>query len=297
MWKIRHIGYLLAIALLTASCDEESVGKSELNTAGAIDSTRTSLLNVSGKLFSIPSPIQTALLIKKSGSAYYRKSLSETRDVSSLVSNNEKALCLGMYGTDMAYASLFEDGQQSLSYYKALQTLTDELEIQGAFDADLLKRLGKNVANADSLLYISGSFYQDADAYLKGNDRYDIAALVLTGGWVEASYLTAMAAANGNDAARDRLAVQKESIATLCDVLGMTANDAFKNGKVMAELDSINTLFKDVNYSYTYEKPVVNVEAKLTKITSKCSYTFEDELFTELKTRIDRVRAELIPIQ
>lgn len=293
---IRFFGWsaLCMLVLTLTSCDEQSVGgESEMQNV-KIDSSRTDIVNISGNLFSIPSPIQTAILIKETDTPYNRESLSEVQNAQNYAGKNSKALNLGVYGTDMAYASLYDDGQTALRHFKAVENLANELEIKNAIDPSLIKRLGSNVGNPDSLLLLSGKFYRAADAYLKENERYDIAALILAGGWVESAHLTALAANNGNYKARQRLAAQKKSIETLCKALKELGNEKFLNSDLKANLDSLNMQFDEVTYNYTYEKPETKPEEKTTIIKSNSSYEISDEQLAAISNKIEEIRSSII---
>lgn len=294
--RTHSCGFLILfamIALLTA-CNEQTVSDGSDMKNVEIDSTRTDILNVSGKLFSIPSPIQTALLIKRTNTPYNREALSNSKNSDNYQTKASRALNLGVYGTDMAYSSLYDDSQTALKYFKAVDNLANALEIKGAIDPSIVKRLGSNVGNSDSLLILSGKFYRAADNYLKANERYDIAALVLAGGWIESSYLTVKAAKNGNEAARKRLAAQKESIETLCEVLGQLDDKEFSSGEIKMKLDSLNSVFKKIEYVYTFEKPVTIPETKTTKITSKTDYNLSDAQLAAIASRIEDIRSLII---
>ena len=59
-----------------------------------------------------------------------------------------------------------------------------------------------------------------ADQYLKNNDRDDVSALVLVGGWVESLYLTVSDAAALKDAAMvNRIGEQKNTLNALIQLL------------------------------------------------------------------------------
>ena len=292
--NITFFSILGLFGLSLSSCDELTVSKnSELKNI-EIDSTKTNLVNVAGKLFSIPSPIQTAILIKDSDVPYNREVLNDPASVTNYSTKNERALNLGVYGTEMAYTSLYDDNQWSLRYYKAIEKLSEELEIKGALSPTLVKRLGNNIGNTDSLLFLSGKFYEAADQYLKENERYELAALILTGGWVESNYLTALSANAGNEPARERLAAQKKTINTLCDVLHSSTDSQFKSGITMKQLDSLKNAYSTVKHAYTFVKPETNAETKTTIINSESKFNLTDEELADISARIERIRNSII---
>lgn len=92
----------MVMAFALGSCDERTVEKKTEVNQQKPDSTKANIINVSGKLFSIPSPIQTALLIKDSEEDYRSEILADGGRYSDFSTKMEKAMNLGVYGTDMA---------------------------------------------------------------------------------------------------------------------------------------------------------------------------------------------------
>ncbi len=281
------------ILLFAASCGEKSIEKSEQEKAMSLDSAKSNLVNVSGELFSIPSPIQTAMLIQESGAEYRPELLNDSEGYSEYETNTQKAMNLGVYGTDMAYSSLYQDGQKALSYFKAIDDLAKDLGVISAISPDLVKRLGANADNPDSLVYLIGRFYEEGDAYLKKNERYDIASLVILGGWIESSHLSAQSATEGNLAARDRVAQQKESSSTIVKVLNKTADQNFKKSDLYQVLDSIAEAYANVETSYNFERPETDASKKLTVIKSKTSYQVSDSLLNSIAGLLESARTKI----
>ncbi len=284
---------LLAAAWLS-SCGEQGLRSSDDTSSVELDSNKTTLIGVSGKMFSIPSPVQTALLIRNADVAYNGAALHDPSKADTYQTRAAQAMNLGVYGTTMAYASLYDDGQLALRNYKAVDKLANNLGIIGAIDANLVKRLAANVSNADSLLVLSGQFYRAADEYLKENERFDIASYVLLGGWAEASYLTSLAASEGVEASIQRLAEQKESVKTLLDVLNSTAEDSFKKSEAFQTLAKINTAYSQVSRTYTYAAPEVIPEQKTTRIHSQSTYTMSAEVQKEITELLNVLRNAIL---
>ncbi|MFN2422747.1 MAG: hypothetical protein ABR572_03125 [Cryomorphaceae bacterium] len=288
--RIPHLFFAALAGAVLFSCGEQGLRSGDEVTTVDVDSTKSNLVNVSGKLFSIPSPVQTALLIRNADVPFNRDDLSNLDNFGDYVSKASQAMNLGVYGTDMAYSSLYDDGQSALRFYKGVDKLSRLLGILGAIDQNLVQRLGANVGNADSLLLLSGKFYSEADQYLKENERYDIAAYVLIGGWAEATHLTAIAAAGGTKASRDRLAEQGQTVKTLIDVLEDTAEDEFKSGEVMELLRELSLAYNSVEKQYEYVEPVTNTQKKTTSIKSVSKYQMSDETFELIKERVAKLR-------
>jgi len=271
---------LIAIIALTVSCDERTAENGGDVSQVDVDSSKSTIVNVSGKLFSIPSPIQTASLIDRENTPYRIDALADYNLADNIPERNMKALNLGMLGIDMVYSSFYDDAQNSLKYYKAVDKLAVDLELKSAIDQELIKRVGSNVDNADSLIYLSSSFYQALDAYLKENDRSEIATLVLTGAWVESTMLTAI---SESKPAKEALAAQKKASATLYKLI---AKIELGNNDFSEQLDSLNTSFANIEKEYQYVTPEVIPDQKKTIIKSESSYKLSDSLYTDIQMRL-----------
>lgn len=282
-----------AIILSLLSCGEKSIEKSKEQDAATVDSSKSTIVDVSGELFSIPSPIQTALLIKNSKAEYRPEWLADADNYNEYETNTQKAMNLGVFGTDMAYASLYENGQKALTYFKALDNLAKDLGGGSAISPDLIERLGANAENSDSLVYLTGRFYEEGDAYLKKNERYDIAGLIILGGWVESSHLTAQSALEGNREAQNRLAQQKKSSSTLMQVLEKTTDSNFKKSDLYQVLDSIAMAYTGVQVSYSYEKPQTDPVKKLTVLKSRTDYQVSDSLLQSIAALLASARTKI----
>jgi len=68
--KINNFWFSLIILLLVVGCAEEAKKKSKDQKEKKEEKRNTNLFEIEGKVFSIPSPIQTAFLLKNSGAAY-----------------------------------------------------------------------------------------------------------------------------------------------------------------------------------------------------------------------------------
>ena len=95
-------GFALAAVLMVGCVSDvkKAEDNGEAKTA-KVDSSGAQLLTIGGSMFSIPSPIQTAMLIEKSGADYSKGFLNDAKKVSTYATNYQKALNLGVYGADV----------------------------------------------------------------------------------------------------------------------------------------------------------------------------------------------------
>ncbi len=254
------------------------------------DTIKTTQFNFSGELFSVPSPIQTALLIQKSGITYDKSILLSSSNVNKFSTDYSRSLNLGIYGADLGYVSLYNQTQDALSYLGAVKQLADKLGISAAFDASTMERIQKNVTNKDSMMVLVGIAYRSSDAYLKNNQRSDVSSLVLAGGWIESLYFSVNAfKAKPNEEIKRRIAEQKQTLNSLIKILGMNTGNA-DVVELTKQLTDLSKVYEGVILKYNFVEPTTDTVKKVTYINSTSEVTISEEQLTQISTKIVEIR-------
>jgi hypothetical protein len=254
-------------------------------------------LRIGGKFFTIPSPVQTAFLIKEEGSAFNSELLNKAENGDTYTTSFKKALNMGIYGADMGYITLYENTDLSLKYLKAVRKIAGELDLAGAFNDKLAERFSSNMENQDSMLVFVNEAYKNADDYLKNNDKSNIAALVVVGGWVEAVYFASQSAVETkNQKLINRVAEQKQALTNLIAMLksleGYTEVEEYED--LTIELEDLLTHFEGINFKYEYVEPVTDPVKKVTNINSKNTIEISDETLTKIVEGVKEIRNSMI---
>lgn len=279
-------------ALFAAGCSGDDA--KDPDSLPPVDSTQTTILNVNGEIFSIPSPIQTAFLIKGSGASYNKEILNPSNKSSDYSTNFSKALNLGIYGADLGYVTIYDQNQDAIGYLNSAKKLADELGVSGAFDANTIERFAKNLGNKDSMLVLVGVAYRSSDAYLKNNDRSDVSGLVLAGGWLESlHFATSVYKAKPNEDVKRRIAEQKSSLQSLIKLLTQFYSQP-EYTEFIDNLNDLSTVFDGVEFKYTYEKPTTDAEKKLTTITSKSEVNITPEQIESITQKVKSIRSQIV---
>jgi hypothetical protein len=279
-------------AVMISSCGPDE-GKDDEN-IDPVDSTQTTILNVNGEIFSIPSPIQTAFLIKNSGATYNKEILNAPGKSSQYSTNFSKALNLGIYGADLGYVTIYDQTQDAIGYLNSAKKLADELGVSGAFDANTIERFTKNLGQKDSMLVLVGVAYRSSDAYLKNNDRNDVSGLVLAGGWVESLYFaTNVYKIKPSEDVKRRIAEQKSSLQSLVKLLTQYYSQP-EYTEFIDNLNDLSTVFDGVEFKYTYEKPSTDAEKKITTINSKSEVKITPEQIESISQKIKSIRSQIV---
>jgi hypothetical protein len=260
------------------------------------DTIKTSVLNVGGELFSVPSPMQTAVLVQKTGLPYDKSVLNPASLSNKYSTDDLRALILGVYGADLGYVSIYNQSQDALGYLAAIKQLTDQLGLSAAFDPPTMQRIRDNITNKDSMMALVGLAYRASDAYLKDNQRNGIGGLILTGGWIESMHFSLSAfKARPSDQIRYRVAEQKQALSSIIKILAQNESPHAKEIGVM--LQELSKVYEGITFKYTYAEPKTDTVKKVTYINSSTEITVTDEQLAAISEKIGAIRNRITGAQ
>lgn len=266
--------------------DEQSETKEEKKDAN--------LLKIGGKVFSVPSPIQTAFLLKSSGAAYSSEMLSPTSNASNLATTAKKALNLGVYGADMGYATIYDQTQDAISYMAITKRLSSELGMTNIFDQNMLQRFESNLGNQDSLLALVSDAFKSADSYLKTNEQNDLSVLILAGGWIETlHFATNIVKSKDDQNIKNRIGEQKMTVKNLVNLM-LPYQDNKAVADVINQLNELKDIYNGIEFNYTYKVASTDEETKTTTINSISTVEMSPELLAEISQRVEAIRSSIL---
>lgn len=249
---------VVSFALFSCSDTDDETAANE-NDSATID-VNQEVVSAENVFVYVPSPIETAGLLKDAGAKYDPDLLNIPQNVSKYSTTASRALNLGVYGTDLAFAGIFDQHSETMLYMDCTGKLADALHVSSAFNADRTKRLEANMNNRDTVLSIITDSYWDCDALLHENHQPQASALMIAGGWVEGLYLACKVAeeTNNNDI-RIRIAEQRSSLDKLIVLLDKQHHSDVQ--PVVDELKKLKVLF-DALPKPSATSPVVTTDSK-----------------------------------
>ena len=252
--------------------------------------------------YSLPSPLETAMLIKSAGAEYNEQLLNSLSNVSKYTTNKSMALNLGIYTTDLSFCSLFDQTQTSLKYMDATRKLAEAMDIKDAIDEETMKRLEDNLNNRDVVMDIISETFLNSSSYLKENERQAVAAIVLVGGWIEGLYLATQLVGDkpieGNKLV-DRIAEQKLSFSIVDRMLAdnKVNEKGEENGDIISlinDLENLKKAYSKITVQTSAIKVEPNAQTNVTTLKSQTKITVTPEAFKELKGAINTLRTNFI---
>lgn len=304
--RLTHVLFLFGLLVLVGSCKS---GKNQQDKEGGLESylSEEDIFNDIDKakkiFYSLPSPLETAMLLKTAGITYNEQILNGLDNVDKYSTNKSKAVNLGIYTTDLSYASLFDQSQTCIKYMDVTKKLANEMGINDAVDEETLRKLEQNLNNREVVMDIISETFLNTSAYLKENDQQDVAAIVLVGGWIEGLYLGTQMIGNApveNNKLVDRLAEQKLSFSIVERMLqenrmnqkGEENRDVIE---LINELHALKMAFDKIEVQTSAVKvDQESTAGEVTQLKSQTKIKVTSEAFKELQTSVASLRNNFV---
>jgi hypothetical protein len=245
---------------------------------------------------SIPSPLEVSYLIKEIGTSYHRDALNNPDFVDQYTNNYKMALNLGIYSTDLGYANIYDKNQDALNYLNAVKKLADGLRIGEFFDYSTIRKLMQNNGNLDSLLQQTTSNFEKINNELNRQKREYLSILILTGGWLEANYLTTLVYKESeNEKLKEKIGEQKIVLDKILQVLKVYRSKQNFSGFI-ADMEELKRAYDNVTINIKVGQPkmeLIGNEIVMTD-TNETVVTITDQDVKKIASLVQSIRDKLI---
>ncbi len=265
---------VLLVGCLLFSCgssaekqDEETVISD--STVKAVEKTKLSAQNVFN---SLPDRKELLKLVAENKLDYDTEILNQPDNVKNYNTETFIALNLGVYGSDLSVAGVFEQTQESILFLKCVNSLSQKLGVNKAFDQSMFDRMDAQRDNKDSTLQIITIAFKQADEILKANNRPATSALIIAGVWIEGFYTSCQISKKTPSEGIVKAILQhKETLDNIIVLLGQSdlnkdqmfiLNDLTTISGIMGEIISQ----KDIKYTY---ETIMPADEAVTRLRSK----------------------------
>lgn len=294
------VSYLIVFGLFIVSCS--SGGKKrdkvevDMNTLSQ-DSVAIEGIKAAKQIFySLPSPLETAMILKRAGAKYNEEILNSVDNASRYSTNRSMALNLGIYSTDLSYSSLFDQTQASIKFMTASKKMAEGLGILNAIDNSVIQKLEENVNNRDVILDIISETLLNTNSNLEENDRVAIGSIILVGGWVEGLYIATTLVEDFKSTDNElvaRIIDQKLSLNTVINLLNQNKDNPDIKA-VMEDINAIKLIYEQVQISVSGVEAVPDKKSGVTTLRSKNVSSVSPEVFSKLKSKVSEIRNKYI---
>jgi len=275
---------------------EENTNQEDEFVTAIDDQTQERFQTAKRIFYSLPSPIETANILQKAGATYDESLLNPIENQSGYITNLSMALNLGIYSTDLSYASLFDQTQVTLNYIEVAKKLADGLNILDAINETTIQRLEDNINNREIIIDIISETLLNSSSYLKEKGLESTATIILVGGWVEglhiATRLVGDASIKDNKIV-ERIVDQKLSVDFIINLLQEATEDP-DAAKVLADIKDLKKTFDKIEIKQGENTAVVDPETNVTTLKSSSSHNLSKSVYDELADKVKKLRNSYI---
>lgn len=289
----------LVLGIFSCSSDKGGSGQAAVNVDSLVtnDGSLQKGLSTAKQIFySLPSPLETALILKRAGASYNEELLNPVDNVSRYSTNKSMALNLGIYSTDLSYASLFDQTQATIKYMSASKKMAEGLGILNAIDNSVIQRLEENVNNRDVIMEIISETFLNTNSVLEEDDRAPVGAIILVGGWIEGLYLATSLVSdvkNADSELVERIIDQKLSLVTVLSLL-----DQYKSNpdvkSVLSDVQALKAVFDEIEITISDVEIVPGKAGAPATLRAKSVISVKPESFAKLKATTYEIRTKYI---
>jgi len=244
----------------------------------------------------LASPVEIAGMLNKLNVPYSNQYLYPARNISGFNTDIQKAFALGVYGADLGYQAMYGQNTAILDYISNIKKLSEDLKVGQFFDFSTLKRLSSNKNNLDSLMFLAVRSFNDIDKYLRGKQRGEVSAMIISGLWLEGMYLATQVQKDyPHPELKERIGEQKIIMEDLFTLLGHYKNNR-EVKKLNAQLIPLKNLFQQVSITVIPGEPeTVEKDGRLVVIQheeSKIDYS--EELLQKIILKTKELRNKIV---
>jgi hypothetical protein len=256
-------------ALILNSCNgnkQDEIDDSDDSVFVGLDSQKISAQNV----FNTISSRYTILELKtQAGAEYNSQFLNNPDDVNKYSLESSQALNLGVYGADLNVASIYDQTQETMLFFKCVSILAKDIGVSNSFDENMGDRMTANQDDRDSTLNIISQAFKSADITLRKNNRPGTSSLLVAGAWIEGLYAACQTAKETkSEAIVKEIYNQKESLTNLIELL-KASKIADEAVYIVADLQYIKTIMDEKTDDVFTLDILKKIDSKITALRTK----------------------------
>ena len=242
---------VLIFTIVLAGCNSPSDNKNaNQQVADTIKKELSLSPEAKNLLYQFPTPFEVTMMLEKAKAGFIFDITNPPANIGKYVTEKSKALNLGIYSADLSYSATYNRIDETNKFLGCTSRLADELGIAGVYDKSLPEKVKKYNNNKDSLVRLISNVFTATNAFLSGNDRNEVAVLIVCGAFAEGIYLTTSL----NEFAKDNKLIstiiykQKENLDKLLTIL-----EAYQMDENMKEVGLTIAKLKPIFTDYGLE--------------------------------------------
>lgn len=205
----------------------------------------------------LPDPSAIPFVLKSIDATYAENLVNSLENIESYKGNEDKlALNMGVYAADVSYLASFEKPELTMQYVKACHALGVELGDSAIFKDDLIDKIEANLGDEAALSKLLRGMIVETSIQLEKDHHMSMAALALTGSFIEELYQAVMVIDNFHTAGLSKeqskekveplvnlVLAQEKPLLDLINLIKDIPKDDTING-ILLQLSILDNLYK-----------------------------------------------------
>ena len=118
---MRYILFAIIVQSVFFACSGEKKSdkiKESIQPKELVVNDQSNLGGNSKMVYRVPTPIEFYMFYKNAGGDFHTNNLLPVENESKYLTSKEKAIAFGVYASDLAYSAVFEQSQNTISYFE-----------------------------------------------------------------------------------------------------------------------------------------------------------------------------------
>ena len=298
--RMKKTVLLLAIISIFSCAENETPGEIDRDLNGnGLEVTNQKLKDkvtaIENIFYSIPSPRVTIDIIEEAGAVFDVQLTNDPQNLDKYTSKAERALNMGVYGADVNYCSAFNKTADVMMLLACTRSLGEELGLESIFDQTVIDRLNDNRENADSVQSIITNTFWEIESKLEEDDRAELAALIVIGGWIEGLNIACGQAKINIDNQKmiDRIAEQAIALDNVIELAKFYKIRGLVINELLESLEDLKVSFDKIE---VVESAGTNSNSgdSIPTIGMKIERRMSVELLEEITVKVHNIREDIV---
>jgi hypothetical protein len=213
------------------------------------------------------------------------------------LSSSKASINTGIYGVDFGYLKMFGLGQEVIDYMIAIKDMSNKLGIPEALLTDPIKKVQKDMSDADTVTAMMEKAYKDIENHLRQTGRESTVGLMVMGGWVEAMYIATQLVynpANPDPEVVQKIAEQKYTLTSLLSFM----KNYYDDPVVVYYTKKLKYLQNYFNsFEIYFEKGDLEIDTTRQVLRSSgAKMTVSVETLNSIRDYVAKLRSEMVTI-
>lgn len=247
-----------------------------------------------GVVYTYPTPDELLEVVDKENIRFYNKYLNPPENSNKYIHSFSKNLNLGIYLSDIGYASFFSKRNKIAGLIETINMLSTNLLISNELRNNFRNDIERNIDNLDSIYYFTNHYYTGIMRELEKNNINHTMVIINTGAYIESIYLalSLVESYSTDNEIVKKIAEQKNAFVNLNQVSNLyIKNDYVKS--ILPYQERVIDIYKEFKTEGQGKVILIKNEDGSVNLKSGEKVTMTKEQFDELKKVISEIRAEI----